>query len=189
MDHAIGDGARDKRPVRRLAEGAVLRVAAGARDEMGRVEAVDVIAAPDHLCRHAPPLREGGEPLDRVADDVLAIVQGAERRVEHRIVGVVRINEADVALVPDPVRASDDVIDDVGVDRIETTQALRPRPVSRRQVDIVTPLHLQHFFARGVLGKGLGLCAGHVVHGVSPFCTRTAQPRVCRWKRMPILIP
>ena len=82
------------------AQMAGLRVPPAPRHEVRGVEALAVVAAPDDVGGLAPPLRKGNEPLDRVADHLVAAVDGAERRVEDAVVRVVGVDQPDVALVP-----------------------------------------------------------------------------------------
>ena len=135
---------------------APLGVAARAGDQMRRVEAVAVVALPDHLGRHSAPLGEGDEALDGVEHDLLARVDRPRRAVEHAIVGVVAVDQPDVALVPDAMRAAHDIVDDVGVDRIEAMQRLRARGILRGQLLVVVALDLQDRFPpfRGRHGAG-----------------------------------
>lgn len=72
--------------------------------------------------------------------------------------GVVAVDQPDIALVPDAMRAAHDVIDDIGIDIVETFQRLAARPVHGGQIRIVAPLDLQDLldgFA-GFQGGGLG---------------------------------
>ena len=124
VDHAVGDGARHEGPPGRRAVAAVLGVPPRPGDQMRGVEPVPVVARPDHLRRHAAAFGQRDQPLDGVAHHLLAVVHGLGRGIDHAIVGVVGIDQPDIALVPDPMRAADDVVDDIGVDRIEAPHRL-----------------------------------------------------------------
>ena len=128
---AVRDRARGEGAPRGRAQMAGLRVPPASRHEVRGVEALAVVPAPDDVGGLAPTLRKGDEPLDRVADHLVAAVDGAERRVEDAVVRVVGVDQPDVALVPDPVRAADDVVDDVRVAVVEALQRLAARPVVR----------------------------------------------------------
>jgi hypothetical protein len=143
QDHAVGDRAGHEAAAGRRAVGAGLGVPPAAGHQVGGVEAGLVVAAPDHLGGHAAAVGELDDALDRGTDHVLAAVAHAQRAVDHGVGGVVRVDEARVALVPDPVRAAHDVVNDVGVAVVEAAQALRPRPVGRHQGGEVAPLDLQ----------------------------------------------
>ncbi|MNT55305.1 hypothetical protein D3C72_1925310 [compost metagenome] len=145
-------------------------MSAGARDQVRGVKAFDIVAAPQHLGRHSAPLRQRNKSLDRIAHHILTIVDGAERAVEHAIVSVVRVDQADVALIPDPVRAANDVIDDIGVDLVETIQRLATRATDRGKLGIVAALHLQHLLHRLLaLVLHCGFCHLGLIlaHGIS----------------------
>jgi hypothetical protein len=59
-------------------------------------------------------------------------------------VGIMRIDQADVALVPDPVRATDDVVDDIRIFGVEAPQRLNARSVGRHELSEVATFDLQH---------------------------------------------
>ena len=71
-------------------------------------------------------------------------------------------NQADVALVPDAVGAADDVVDDVGVDRVEAAQGLGLRAGGGDQVGEIAALDLEDGLAVrcGSPGGG-GVMVGH----------------------------
>ena len=142
-------------------------MAARAGDQMRGVEALPVVARPDHLGGEAAAFGQRDQPLDGVAHHLLAVVHGLARGVDDAVVGVVGVDQPDVALVPDPVGAADDVVDDVGVDGIETLHRLDPLPVLRDQVDEVMTLDLKHVARTGagwsggaLLRRGVGCIRG-----------------------------
>jgi hypothetical protein len=65
---------------------------------------------------------------------------------------VVGVDESDIPLVPDPVGAAHDVIDDVGVARVEAFEALRACTALRDQIHVVATFHLEN--GSGIIGGG-----------------------------------
>ncbi|WP_457853033.1 hypothetical protein [Sinorhizobium medicae] len=84
--------------------------------------------------------------------------------------GIVRIDQPDVTLVPDAMCAADDIIDNVGVDLVEAIERLAAGPVYGSKLGIVPAFDLQNLFRRIltlVLRHGL-YCLGSVVaHAMS----------------------
>ena len=152
-DHAVGDGPRYERPAGGQAQMTVLGVPARTGHQVRGVEPILVVAVPDHLRGHAAALGIAHQPLDGVAHHVLAIVDRPGRAIEDAIVRVVRVDQADIALVPDLVGTAHDVVDDVGVDVVEAVERLAARTIGRRQLRIVSALDLQHLLL-GCLDPG-----------------------------------
>jgi hypothetical protein len=58
--------------------------------------------------------------------------------------GVVRIDQAHIALVPDLMSAADDVVDDVGITRVEAPHALNARTILGYKFGEVAALYLEN---------------------------------------------
>jgi len=58
---------------------AELRMAAAAGHEMRGIEAIDVVAVPDNLRRHAAAFRERHQTLKRILHHLLAGIERAQR--------------------------------------------------------------------------------------------------------------
>ena len=177
--HAIGNGAGIEGAPGGAAIGAFLGVAASAGDEVGAVETINIVAVPDHLRRHTATVWEGGQALNRIAHDIFAAVHGFEVVIDVGVAGVVAVDQADITFVPDAVGAADDVIDDVGVARVEPAQALRARAVGGHEVHEIMPFHMQHLF--GGRGGGDDLRRGRagglrVAHDASLVLARDCWP-------------
>ena len=190
-DHAVGHGTRDEGPPRRRAIVPVLAVTARAGHQVRGIEAVDVIALPDHLGRHAPALGQRDQALDRVAHHVFAVIHGAHGAIEDAVMGVMGVDQPHVALVPDLVGAADDVIHDVGVALVKALHRLGAGTVLGHQVGEVDALALQHL-GRGLLG-GLGgsRCCG-LVGGrrhVGLLLCHGLPPGSRFWGRLPLAKP
>lgn len=114
-------------------------------DQMRRVEPLLVISFPQDLSRQTSSFRQGYKTLDSVSDNGFSVVHCAEGVVDDAIVGVMTVNQTDIPLVPDLVRAADNVVDNVGVAIIKAFHRVSSRPVGGYQVDIVVPFDLQDF--------------------------------------------
>lgn len=122
----------------------MLAMAAGSRDKVGSVEAFAIIAFPDDMRGHALAFRTRNQTLNGVAHDLFARVDGAVRAVEYAVVRIVAVDLADVALIPNTVRAAHDVINNVRIDIIEATQRLCAGRVLGRKFGVIMPFHLHN---------------------------------------------
>ena len=118
-------------------------VPAGAVGHVRGIKAVHVIAAPHDGGGHPAAVGQFHDALDGFAHDAFAVIHGAQNSIQDAVVRVMAVDEPDVALVPDAVGASDDVVDDVGVDRIEAAHGLHLGTAGRDQLREVTALHLE----------------------------------------------
>jgi len=182
-DHAVGNGARGKSATGGWPQVPVLGMAPGTRHQMRGVKAIAVIAGPDHMGRHATPFGKGYKPLDGVAHHLFTGIDRAGGAIQHAVMGVVAVDQADIALVPDTVGTAHDVIDDIGVDVVKPLQRLGARAVAGRQVGVVVPFDLHHRLDPLCSNLALGfavLCA--VRHAERscyvwvPAATRGARP-------------
>ena len=96
------------------------------------------------MCGHAPSLRHGDDALDRVMDNIFAVINSAHRAVDHAVVGIVRIDQSNVSFIPYAVRATNDIVDDVGVNVIKPVHRLDAGTTLWSQVYIVASFNLQH---------------------------------------------
>ncbi len=161
QDHAVGDGAGDEGAPGGAAQVSVLRVPTRAGDEVRGVETVAVIALPDDMGGHAAPFGKADKPLDGIADNILAVVDRAGGAVEDAVVRVVAVDQADVAFIPDLVGAADNVIHDVGVNRVKSVERLGAGRAIGGDFGIVAAFHLHHALGRG--GHGGLVLVGHVL--------------------------
>lgn len=119
-------------------------------DQVRRVESLLTVPLPQDLCGQASAFRQGHKTLDGIADDGFSVIHCAKNVVDEAVVSVMTVYQTNMTLIPDHVRAANNVVDNVGVTVIATLHRVRARLVGGYKVDEIVPFDLQDFAGGGV---------------------------------------
>lgn len=128
---------------------------------MGGMKAADLVAGPDDLIGDQANIGEGIGRVQRVGDDLVAPVLQTVIVPHIRVVRVGIIDVADVALFPDSVGDTDDIVDDVDKTVLEPAQRLPAQmvgPVRQERVRAAAAVFIER-------DREVGWHQGHVKPG------------------------
>ena len=91
---------------------------------MRRIQPGDIVAAPDDFVAIKPAIGVRRQRFEGRREDRLASIDRAVGCVQVNRVGVIVVELADASFFPDLVRDAEDVIDEVGVARVEAAHGL-----------------------------------------------------------------
>ena len=136
------------------------------------VETVTVVAGPDDVIGVEQAIRPGSDGLNRILHHRLAAVGQPAARVNHAVMQVMGVNQADVLLLPNLMGTAHDVVNDINVVFVEAGQWLAPRSPWSHQLADVRSSDVRHGHERlDARSAGFGFvctCFAHFLSGSFP---------------------